>query len=117
MRATSATARRRGRRSRWQGCRPGRSSRSKRSRSSASALNLTHELSGLDRLAPVLDALPGPAYLVGGTVRDLLLERPPEFDFDLTVIGDAESFAHTLARRLDGRVTTHGRFGTATVHY
>jgi tRNA nucleotidyltransferase (CCA-adding enzyme) len=80
-------------------------------------LNLSPELIGLERLAPVLDALPGPAYLVGGTVRDLLLERPAEFDFDLAVIGDAESFAHTLARRLDGRVTTHGRFGTATVHY
>jgi tRNA nucleotidyltransferase (CCA-adding enzyme) len=80
-------------------------------------LNLTRELSRLERLAPVLDALPGPAYLVGGTVRDLLLERPAEFDFDLTVIGDPETFAQTLARRLDGRVTTHGRFGTATVHY
>jgi tRNA nucleotidyltransferase (CCA-adding enzyme) len=78
---------------------------------------LAHELSGLERFGPVLDALPGPAYLVGGTVRDLLLGRPSRFDFDLAVIGDAEEYARALAERLNGTVTTHGRFGTATVRY
>jgi tRNA nucleotidyltransferase (CCA-adding enzyme) len=78
---------------------------------------IARELSGLERFGPVLDALPRPAYLVGGTVRDLLLHLPPRFDFDLVVIGDAEAFARTLAERLGGTVTTHGRFGTATVHY
>jgi tRNA nucleotidyltransferase (CCA-adding enzyme) len=80
-------------------------------------VNLGDELRALDRLAPVLVALPGPAYLVGGTVRDLLLGRPPRFDFDLAVVGDAELFARDLAERLAGSVTTHDRFGTATVHY
>ena len=80
-------------------------------------MNLADELRALDRLAPVLDALPGPAYLVGGTVRDLLLGRPAEFDFDLAVTGDAESFARELGERLGGRVTLHGHFGTAVVHY
>lgn len=80
-------------------------------------MSLAHELSGLERLRPVLDALPGPGYLVGGTVRDLLLRTPPRFDFDLVVIGDAEAYARSLADRLGGRVVTHGRFGTATVHY
>jgi len=80
-------------------------------------MNLARELSGLERFEPVLDALPGPSYLVGGTVRDLLHERPPQFDFDLAVVGDAEAYARELARRLGGRVTTHGRFGTAVVHY
>jgi tRNA nucleotidyltransferase (CCA-adding enzyme) len=65
----------------------------------------------------VLDALPGPAYLVGGTVRDLLLGHAPRFDFDLAVVGDGEAFARELGARLGGRVTTHGRFGTATIHY
>jgi tRNA nucleotidyltransferase (CCA-adding enzyme) len=78
---------------------------------------LARELSGLERFEPVLEALPGPAYLVGGTVRDLLLGRPSEFDFDVVVIGDAEAFARVLAERLGGTVTTHGRFGTATVHH
>ena len=80
-------------------------------------MNLARELSGLVRLAPVLDALPGPAYLVGGTVRDLLLHRPSQFDFDLAVVGDGESYARALADRLDGGVTAHDRFGTATVRY
>jgi len=73
-------------------------------------------LDGLEQLGPVLDALPGPAYLVGGAVRDLLLYRPG-FDVDLAVVGDAEAFAGALAERLGGRVVTHGRFGTAVVHY
>jgi tRNA nucleotidyltransferase (CCA-adding enzyme) len=73
-------------------------------------------LDGLEHLGPVLEALPGPAYLVGGAVRDLLLYRPG-LDVDLVVVGDAEAFAHTLGERLGGRVVTHGRFGTAVVHY
>src|SRR6266699_2792390 len=81
------------------------------------AENVGRELNGLERFGPVLDALPGPSYLVGGTVRDLLLRRPPRFDFDLVVIGDAEDYARELAARLGGRVTAHGRFGTATVHF
>src|SRR5437667_9442365 len=80
-------------------------------------MNLVRELSGLERFEPVLDALPAPAYLVGGTVRDLLLGRPSRFDFDLAVVGDAEAYARDLAARLGGRVTTHGRFGTATVRF
>src|SRR5437764_5363389 len=80
-------------------------------------VNVRDELRSLERLAPVLDALPGPAYLVGGTVRDLLAGRPPRFDFDLAVVGDGETYARQLAERLGGRVTAHDRFGTATVHY
>jgi tRNA nucleotidyltransferase (CCA-adding enzyme) len=73
-------------------------------------------LEGLEQLGPVLEALPGPAYLVGGAVRDVLLYRPG-FDVDLVVVGDAEAYAGALAERLDGRVVSHGRFGTAVVHY
>jgi tRNA nucleotidyltransferase (CCA-adding enzyme) len=51
-------------------------------------------------------------YLVGGTVRDLLLGRE-SFDLDLAVEGDAIE----LARGLGGEVTAHGRFGTAVVRF
>jgi tRNA nucleotidyltransferase (CCA-adding enzyme) len=51
-------------------------------------------------------------YVVGGFVRDLLLERP-SLDFDLVVEGDAIALAHALGRRYGGRITTHNRFGTA----
>ena len=80
-------------------------------------MNLGRELVELERFEPVLDALPGPAYLVGGTVRDLLLRRPPRFDVDLAVVGDGAAYAEQLAARLNGHVTTHDRFATATVHY
>jgi tRNA nucleotidyltransferase (CCA-adding enzyme) len=55
-------------------------------------------------------------YLVGGTVRDILLSRP-NFDVDVAVEGDAIEFARSLARGLDGRCRAHGQFGTAVVHY
>jgi tRNA nucleotidyltransferase (CCA-adding enzyme) len=54
-------------------------------------------------------------YIVGGFVRDLLLERP-SLDFDLVVEGDAIGLAKALAGRYGGRVTGHSRFGTAKWH-
>ncbi len=51
-------------------------------------------------------------YVVGGFVRDLLLERP-SLDFDIVVEGDAILLAKKLANRYGGRITTHTRFGTA----
>lgn len=51
-------------------------------------------------------------YLVGGFVRDLLLERP-SLDFDIVVEGDAVALARALAEQYGGRVTTHARFRTA----
>jgi tRNA nucleotidyltransferase (CCA-adding enzyme) len=53
-------------------------------------------------------------FLVGGTVRDLLLRRPVK-DVDLVVEGDAAGFARALAAALGGRARTHERFGTAAV--
>ncbi len=51
-------------------------------------------------------------YIVGGFVRDLLLERP-SFDFDFVVEGDALQVAQTLAQQYGGRVISHKRFSTA----
>lgn len=53
-----------------------------------------------------------PLYIVGGTVRDLILSRPLN-DFDLTVEGDAIALARALARKHGGGVTAHVKFGTA----
>ena len=53
-------------------------------------------------------------YAVGGFVRDLLLGIP-NLDLDLVVEGDGIRFAKALAQRYRARVTTHARFGTATV--
>ena len=70
-------------------------------------------LPGMDRLLPALEGLP-PAYLVGGAVRDLLLESD-SVDLDVAMEGDALAAAWELAERLQGRAMTHERFGTATV--
>ncbi len=54
--------------------------------------------------------------LVGGAVRDLLLEREPR-ELDVTVASDAPGFARMLAERMAGepKVHLHERFGTALV--
>jgi tRNA nucleotidyltransferase (CCA-adding enzyme) len=51
------------------------------------------------------------AYLVGGTVRDLLLGHAGRADIDVAVEGDVA----VLAQRLGGEARSHERFATATV--
>lgn len=51
-------------------------------------------------------------YIVGGFVRDLLLNQPT-LDLDLVVEGDAIALAQALQRKYGGRVHSHARFGTA----
>ena len=51
-------------------------------------------------LASVHALLPG-SHLVGGSLRDSLLDRPPN-DLDLAVPGDASRFGRDLAERLAG---------------
>jgi tRNA nucleotidyltransferase (CCA-adding enzyme) len=53
-----------------------------------------------------------PLYIVGGSVRDLVLGRRLN-DFDLTVEGDAIALARALASQHGGEVTAHPKFGTA----
>lgn len=54
--------------------------------------------------------------LVGGAVRDILLERAPR-ELDVSIAGDAAAFAAELGSRLGASVTAHGRFGTAVVQW
>ena len=55
-------------------------------------------------------------YAVGGFVRDLLLATPTP-DVDLAVEGQGICFANTFAQQHKARITTHERFGTATVTF
>ncbi len=74
-------------------------------------------LPGLERLWPAAAAAAGGVtglYLVGGAVRDLLLDEPG-FDVDLAVEGDGVAFARRLARELGGRSHAHEKFHTAVV--
>ncbi|MCD4673700.1 MAG: CBS domain-containing protein [Anaerolineaceae bacterium] len=53
-----------------------------------------------------------PAYIVGGFVRDLILNRP-SLDFDIVIEGNAIEVCQTIAKEYGGKVTSHSRFGTA----
>jgi tRNA nucleotidyltransferase (CCA-adding enzyme) len=52
-----------------------------------------------------------PVFLVGGAVRDLLLERGRS-DMDLVVIGDATALAHRIG---EAEIVEHERFATAKI--
>jgi tRNA nucleotidyltransferase (CCA-adding enzyme) len=76
-------------------------------------------LEGLQRTFVAISAVSEPydgVYLVGGTVRDILIGEP-NFDVDVAVEGDAIELARSLADALDGRVRAHRKFGTAVVLY
>ena len=54
-------------------------------------------------------------YLVGGVVRDILLERE-NLDLDLVVEGKAISLARQIARENNWNIKTHPRFSTANIY-
>jgi tRNA nucleotidyltransferase (CCA-adding enzyme) len=62
----------------------------------------------------IADRLGFSAYLVGGTVRDLLLGQE-NLDIDIVVEGDGILFAKELSAALQARVRSHERFGTAHI--
>ena len=55
-------------------------------------------------------------YLVGGAVRDLLMEQV-NFDLDLVVEGNAIELAQQLNGINQGKITTHPRFNTAKLQW
>jgi len=85
-------------------------------------VSLSEELGRLQRLEQVFEAVTALSdaydgvYLVGGTVRDILLAER-SFDVDIAVEGDAIALAQALADALGGRVRAHEKFGTAVVVY
>jgi tRNA nucleotidyltransferase (CCA-adding enzyme) len=88
----------------------------------APAQSIAAELDTLDRLRPAFSAIAAASepydgvYLVGGTVRDILLGEE-SFDVDIAVEGDAIDLARRIADELDGRMRPHEKFGTAAVLY
>jgi tRNA nucleotidyltransferase (CCA-adding enzyme) len=55
-------------------------------------------------------------YLVGGVVRDLLLERL-NTDLDFVVEGDGIKLAEEIGALIHAKIKTHPRFGTATIKW
>ena len=69
----------------------------------------------LEAIALKATGISMPLYLVGGSVRDMLLATPVK-DLDLVVEGEAAVLASEVANGLRGNVLAHPRFGTATVN-
>ncbi|HHW88652.1 MAG TPA: CBS domain-containing protein [Chloroflexi bacterium] len=64
-----------------------------------------------------VDAMHYDVYVVGGFVRDLMLDivsqRALTLDVDIVIEGDAIAFARRMQTKYGGRIVEHKRFGTA----
>ena len=72
------------------------------------------QVSAITRLIELADQRGIAIYLVGGPVRDLLLNLPPG-DLDIAAEGNAIDLAAHFAEATGNRLVRHARFGTATV--
>jgi tRNA nucleotidyltransferase (CCA-adding enzyme) len=68
----------------------------------------------LQQASEIAQEMEVPLYVVGGFVRDLLLDQPT-LDMDLVVEGDAIRLARRLGRRIGARTRSHKQFGTAKI--
>ena len=66
----------------------------------------------LDSIAKMASIHNVSVYVVGGFVRDLLLNIE-NLDLDLVVEGDGISFSKTLAEKFCGSTKSHQEFGTS----
>ena len=71
-------------------------------------------LSLLEKVEQLADQRDVSAFLVGGFVRDLLMDIP-NFDLDFMIEGDGIQFGKTLAKVLSAEWTIHERFGTVSI--
>ncbi|WP_426328226.1 CCA tRNA nucleotidyltransferase [Pedobacter sp. R-06] len=56
------------------------------------------------------------AYVIGGFVRDLFLDRPSK-DIDVVVVGSGIEYAEAVGRKLNTKVAVFKNFGTANIKY
>lgn len=73
------------------------------------------KLTLLSNIADLAASLDMPCYVVGGFVRDLLLQKPVN-DLDVIVEGDAIKLGKKLVEAYGGKLTTHFKFNTAIWH-
>lgn len=83
-------------------------------------MNFSHKLEQetiFKTIARVANRLDLPAYVVGGYVRDLLLNRPNK-DLDFVCLGSGIRLAEQVAKELGGvQVTVFKNFGTAMLKF
>lgn len=71
-----------------------------------------HKQTLLSNIAAQSASLKMPSYLVGGFVRDLLLQKPVN-DLDIVIEGSAIQLGDELVKKYGGKLTAHQKFGTA----
>lgn len=71
-------------------------------------------LSILKNIGDLAEELNYKAYVVGGFVRDLLMDKK-NFDIDIVVEGDGTKFASYFAKKYKGKAFIHQKFKTAVV--
>ncbi|HEY4111534.1 CCA tRNA nucleotidyltransferase [Puia sp.] len=76
------------------------------------------ELFVFDKIARAAATLGAPAYLIGGFVRDKLIDRQTK-DADIVCVGDGIALAHKVAESLKPKpsVSYFKNFGTAQIKY
>ena len=68
----------------------------------------------LQLVGDIADELGYSAYLVGGSVRDLLRSEE-NLDIDIVIEGDGIALARRFGERIKAKVRTHSKFGTAQI--
>ncbi|RZK20321.1 MAG: HD domain-containing protein [Pedobacter sp.] len=67
-------------------------------------------------LSTIADKNKTEAYVIGGFVRDLFLNRPSK-DIDIVVVGSGIDYAEAVGRKLNSKVAIFKNFGTANIKY
>lgn len=67
-------------------------------------------------LSTISDKSKTQAYVIGGFVRDLFLNRPSK-DIDVVVVGSGIEYAEAVGRKLNTKVAVFKNFGTANIKY
>lgn len=67
-------------------------------------------------LSSIADKHNTEAYVIGGFVRDLFLDRPSK-DIDVVVVGSGITYAEAVGRKLNTKVAVFKNFGTANIKY
>ena len=76
--------------------------------------HLTHPIFNI--IAKIASQQKVDAYVIGGFVRDIFLERPSK-DVDIVVLGNGPDFALAVGEYLNTQVTVFKSFGTAMLRY
>lgn len=67
-------------------------------------------------LSSIADKHNTEAYVIGGFVRDIFLNRPSK-DIDVVVVGSGIEYAEAVGRKLSTKVAVFKNFGTANIKY